>query len=103
MPQPNAALVSIAYARAASVTSEDADDESITIKAANTRRRGLIVCNDADKALYIKYGATASVTSFTAKVAAGGYWEMPSPVYTGVVDGIWASGPTGAARVTELT
>ena len=73
-----------------------------TLKALNTSRLGLVVVNDADKALYVKYGATASLTSYTVKIAAGGYWEMPQPIYTGVVDGIWETSPTGSARITEL-
>lgn len=77
---------------------------SVTLQAANTARLGWSCFNDSDQILYIKFGATASATSFTVKVAAGGYYEMPTaPVYTGVIDGIWAADSTGAARVTELT
>jgi len=84
------------------LTNVNASASSGTLAAANSSRRGLIIANDADKALMLKYGATASATSFTVKVAAGGYWEMPLPIYAGLVDGIWETGPTGAARVTEL-
>lgn len=90
-------------AQSATVTSVNASAASVTLKAANASRHGLLIFNDADKALYLKYGATASATSFTVKIAAGGYSEMPQPIYQGVVDGIWEAGPTGAARVTELT
>lgn len=90
-------------ANAAATSNVNGSASSVTLKAANAARRGLLVHNDADKDLYLKYGATASTTSFTVKILAGGYWEMPFPIYAGVVDGIWASGPTGAARVTELT
>ena len=72
-----------------------------TLQAANTARRGLLVFNESTAVLYVKYGATASVTSYTVRIGAGGYWEMPNPVYTGIVDGIWASA-NGAAMVTEL-
>lgn len=78
-------------------------DSSTTLAAENTDRVGLLVFNDSAAALYLKYGATASSTSFTVKIAAGGYWEMPRPVYVGLIDGIWASNGSGAARVTELT
>ena len=90
-------------AQSASVASVDASASNVTLKAANAGRRGLIVYNAADVALYIKCGATASLVSYSVKVEAGGYWEMPFPIYTGVVDGIWATGPTGAAKLTELT
>ncbi len=77
---------------------------STTLLAANAARRGVTIFNDSTADLFVKYGATASATSFTVKIAGGGYWEMPSPTYLGVLDGIWsADTASGAARVTELT
>lgn len=75
---------------------------TVQLRASTAGRLGLIVANDADVSLYLKYGATASLTSFTAKIPPRGLWEMPQPIYTGVVDGIWDASPTGAARVTEV-
>jgi hypothetical protein len=60
-----------------------------------------VIFNDSTQVLYIKFGATASATSYTVQVAAGGYYELPMPVYTGIIDGIWASA-NGNARVTEM-
>jgi hypothetical protein len=74
---------------------------SVTLIASNAARKGLIVYNDSSAILYLKYGATASTTSFTYQLAAGASWTMAVPMYTGVVDGIWASA-NGFARVTEL-
>jgi hypothetical protein len=74
---------------------------STTLAAANTARRGLVIVNDSTAVLYVKFGATASATSFTYQLGPGDTLEMEQPVYTGVVDGIWASA-NGAARVTEL-
>lgn len=74
-----------------------------TLAAANAARLGLLIFNDTDGALFLKYGATAATSSFTVKIAAGGYWEMPSPLWAGIVDGIGTGGTTGATRVTELT
>ena len=76
---------------------------SVTLLAANASRVGAMIFNDAANVLYVKLGATASTTSYTVQLAASAYYELPSsPIYTGVIDGIWsASG--GAARVTELT
>lgn len=71
-----------------------------TLLAANQGRRGATIYNDSSAALYLKLGATASTTSFTALVAAAGYYEVPFG-YCGVIDGIWASA-NGNARVTEL-
>ena len=76
---------------------------NVTLQAASTSRRGLIIVNDADVAVCVKFGATATATSYTVKIAAAGYYEMPVPIYQGIVDAIWVSAPTGAARVTQLT
>ncbi|MGC4002896.1 MAG: hypothetical protein QM811_07080 [Pirellulales bacterium] len=57
-----------------------------TLAVANTSRRQLIVYNEGTQPVYLKYGTSASATSYTAVVAAsGGYWEMPTPIYTGDV------------------
>lgn len=86
----------------AEISSVAASASNQTLAAADSTRRGLMVFNDSDKDLYLKYGATASTTSFTVRIAAGGYWEMHQPIYLGIIDGIWATGPTGSARVTKL-
>lgn len=76
---------------------------SVAIAAANTSRKGLLITNDSTQVLYLAYGATAaSATSYTVQLAPGAYWEMPSPLYTGAMTGIWASA-NGNARITELT
>lgn len=75
---------------------------SVTLLASNASRLQAMLFNDSAAALYIKFGATASTSSFTVKVAAGGYFELPHPCYTGVLDGIWDSA-TGNARITEVT
>jgi hypothetical protein len=77
---------------------------SVTLISANGSgtRHGLSIFNDSTEALFVKCGTTASATSFTVKILAGGYFEFPQPVYTGRVDGIWANDASGAARVTEF-
>lgn len=75
---------------------------SVTLRAANSARLGLMVFNDSTATLFIKFGATASATSFTVKVAPDGYYEFPQPIYVGIVDGIWDAA-NGNARVTETT
>ena len=61
-----------------------------------------IVQNDSAATLYLKYGTTASTTSYTVIVPPGAYYEFPQPLYAGVVHGIWSSA-TGAARTTEVS
>lgn len=75
---------------------------NVTLLASNASRLGAYVFNDSSAALYVKLGATASTSSFTVKVAAGGYLELPHPCYTGILDGIWDSS-TGNARITEVS
>ena len=72
----------------------------VTLLASNTGRTGMFVFNDSTANLFLKYGASATVASFTVKITAGAYYEMPYPMYIGDVTGVW-SAVTGAARVTE--
>lgn len=79
---------------------------SVTILAANTSRKMAAVFNDSTHAaavLYLSFGSTASTTNYTVQIASGSYYEFPTPIYTGVVDGLWSSNTTANARVTEFT
>jgi len=91
-----------APASTADVTSVSADDSSVSILASNADRLGVLIFNDSQANLYLKYGTSASTSSFTVKIPAGAYWEMPDPVYTGALTGVWDS-VSGAARITELS
>lgn len=84
------------------VTQVVSSTTTVLLKAANTDRKGLFVSNDSTQVLYVKYGTTASATDYSVKIASQGYYEIPFPVYTGRLDGIWASA-NGYAYVTELT
>ncbi len=83
------------------ITSVAGSATSVTLLALNTARRGATIYNDSTALLYLKLGATASTSSFTVKIVADGYYEVPFG-YSGVIDGIWASA-TGNARITEVT
>lgn len=86
-----------------SVTSVTSAATSTSILASNANRRMAIMVNDADKNAYVKLGTTASTTSFSYKLAPGQTLELPFPVYTGAIDAIWDSSPTGSMRVTEIS
>ena len=73
---------------------------SVTLQASNTSRKKLTIFNDSSTNLYIKYGSSASSTSFSYKLAP--LDTLEEQTYTGIVTGIWDSA-TGAARMTELT
>lgn len=73
---------------------------NVTLFAAVGHANGRTVYNDSTQVLYLKYGATASSSSYTVQLVAGAYYEFPQPVYSGQVDGVWASA-NGNARVTS--
>lgn len=85
------------------MTSVASSITSVVLLAANADRKGFIVYNDSTEVLYLNLEASASTTVFTAKVAVGGIFTMPSwPVrYTGAVSGIWPVA-AGSARVTSV-
>ena len=85
------------------VTQVTSSASNTTLKVANANRRGLYIYNDSSSILYVKLGATASLTSYSTQVPAGGLYELPArPGWTGIVDGFWAAA-NGSAMVTELT
>lgn len=78
---------------------------STTLLAANAGRYAFTIYNDSTELLYVKCGATASVTSFTAVLLPQMTWGTRDlgVNYTGKIDGIWANDASGAARVTEFS
>ena len=92
--------VTNAKAATATLANVSGSASSVTLQAANTARRALVIVNDSSATLYVKYGSPASNTSFTYKLLAGE--TIREEVYTGIVTGIWDSA-TGSARMTELT
>lgn len=73
---------------------------TVTILAANDNRRAAIIFNDSTKRCYLKLGSGASISSYTFKMSAQGYWEVPG-FYTGIITGFWESA-NGFAAVTEI-
>lgn len=84
----------------ATLANVSASATSVTLFSSNASARGRMVVNDSQYDCYVKFGTTASTTSYTVKLGAGGYYEFPEPVYTGRVDAIWTAA-SGAARTTE--
>ena len=90
-------------ANAATPTSANvaASITNVTLLASSATRLGAAFYNDSSSAMYLKLGATSSTTSFTVKLVAGAYYEIPGPhIYSGIVDGIWDTA-TGTCRVTS--
>ena len=86
----------------ATLTNVNDSASSVTLLSANSARKGATIHNDSTAILYVKFGTTASTTSYTVKMVADAYYEVPFD-YTGRIDGIWASDASGAARVTEIS
>lgn len=86
-----------------SVTSVVSAATSTSILASNVNRRMAIMVNDSDKNAYVKLGTTASTTSYSYKLTPGQTLELPMPMYTGAIDAIWDTSPTGSMRVTEIS
>lgn len=100
--------VAVSQAKSATATLSNVASSatSVTVLASNAARLGATVANDSTAILYVKFGSTASTTSFTVYMPGTGggtpaYYEVPAN-YTGIITGIWASA-TGSARVMELT
>lgn len=77
-----------------------ANTNTTVFPASTSAMNGRCVYNDSTAVMYLKFGTTASASSYTVQIAAGGYFEFPTPVYAGQCDGIWASA-NGNARTTS--
>jgi hypothetical protein len=73
---------------------------AVTVFPANARSMKRVIYNDSTAVLRLKFGAGASATSFTMAIPANALYEFPTPLYRGVVTGIWESA-NGSARTTE--
>ena len=99
----NIVTTSLQRATSSSVVSVARNAASTTILAANGYRNGASIFNYSNAVLYLRLSAgTASSTSYSTKLGAQSYFEVPTK-YSGVITGIWASAGIGNAYVTEYT
>ena len=99
----NIVTTSLQRATSSSVVSVARNAASTTILAANGYRNGASIFNDSNAVLYLRLSAgTASSTSYSTKLGAQSYFEVPTK-YSGVITGIWASAGIGNAYVTAYT
>lgn len=75
---------------------------SVTVLAANPARRLATFYNDSTSDCYMKFGTTASTSSFNLFVASLGSVSFNGEDYAGIVTAIWNSA-TGNMRVGETT
>ena len=101
--------VDIAPSGTASRTSVADNNADTQLLASNTNRKMAVIVNDSTEDLYVGLGATAVSTtdySYFLPRSSGGQrsqMELPLPIFTGEIRGIWSANSTGAARITELT
>lgn len=86
----------------ATVSAVTAGTSVVTLLAANANRKALIIFNDSGRNIYIKFGTAASATDFTIRMADNSVYELPLPIYTGILTVITAAG-SGPVRITEQT
>lgn len=55
--------------------------------------------NGATNTVYLAFAPTATTSNYTVEVTAGSTYQMPKPVYSGVVSAIWSTG-SGNLQVT---
>lgn len=73
------------------------------LKASNSNRTGLQIHNNGTANLYINLGTVAATDNYTDRpIEANAYWEMPFPIYTGNIYGIWDTA-NGYATITEFS
>ena len=83
------------------LTSVTADVASTVLLVVNANRRGAYFFNDSTAQLYLALADTASLIEFTVRLNPGDMYELPLPVYTGNISGIWST-VNGTVRVTEV-
>lgn len=103
MPLSNPSSITITPSTSGTATpaSVSASVTSVSILASNANRKGATIWNNSTANLYLELGATAGASAFTARLGAGGYYEVPF-TYTGAISGIWDAA-NGSALVREFT
>lgn len=87
---------------ASTITRISISASNVTLLAANSARNLVILVNDTKRDCFVKYGAVATSTNFTIKMEPDDTHIISDPIYTGIIDAIWASASGGGAmQVTE--
>lgn len=89
-------------ATAATTTTVASTTTNGTLLSSDATRVAATIYNSDANALLIKYGATASASSFSYRIKASETWDMPYR-YVGQIDGLWEGAGAGTAFITSLT
>jgi hypothetical protein len=74
----------------------------VQLLGADASRKGLNIFNASSGALYVAFSAVASLKSYTLQIPPNTLYEMPQPIYTGIMSGIW-SNASGNALITPIS
>jgi hypothetical protein len=87
-----------------SLSSVATSTTAVVLVAQNASRQGLYIVNEnSAENLFLAFGATATLTGYSVKLAPGAEYEMPTALFTLLVSGIWDGATAGFARVTEIS
>jgi hypothetical protein len=83
------------------ITKVDSSITNVILLDEGFNRHMVTIYNNSTFSLYIKYGEGATADSFTLRISSGDYLELPTPCYTGRIDGFW-EGADGNAMITKI-
>jgi len=84
-----------------SLTNVASSASSVNLVTTNPNRKRVNIANDSTQVLFIKFGTTASSTSYTYRLTSNTSISIASEEWSGNIDGIWAAA-NGNARITEI-
>ena len=80
----------------------DVTDAGVILMPANLNRKGMIIQNRSEHvSFFVKYGESPAVDDAVLTIEPWAYWEMPYPIYRGIVTAISLQGSV-STYVTEL-
>ena len=74
---------------------------TVTLKAANTNRKSLLLHNGSDVVMYVAYGTGATTSDYTLPIYPTQSFEITNT--TEEITAIWANSGTGSCFITEIT
>lgn len=84
------------------ITAANAATTSYTILSTNPNRRGALFFKEGTNTCYLKFGSTATTSSYSIRLGSDDFYEMPQQ-YTGQVDIIFnTTASSNTLRVTEF-
>lgn len=85
----------------AALSAVPASTSSVQVLPSNPNRNGLIVYNNSNASCFLAFAASSSTGLFSELLDPGSTYEMPEPIYTGVISAIWTAA-NGQLQVTEF-